>query len=141
MYKIRYIGYPLHHACRAVNDDIVRLLFDIFEDSINIFLLDNATIPVYYIYLTHHSQDGFEDLFLPLLLNRDKLKDPQGLTPLHVAYLLKNHYGSRKNGEEILDYLLSIPDLVELDGLQRDQFQTLPHQVTPLPKFDISRRL
>ena len=26
------------------------------------------------------------------------------------------------------------PELVELDGLQRDKFQTLPHQVTPLPK-------
>ena len=131
----------MHHACRAVNDDIVRLLFDIFEDSINIFLLNNASIPIYYIYLIHHSQDGFEDLFLPLLLNRDKLKDPQGLTPLHIAYLHRNRKFQRgrnvKIGEEILDYLLSIPELVELDGLQRDQFQTLPHQVTPLPKFNI----
>ena len=34
---------------------------------------------------------------------------------------------------KILDYLLNeLPELVEFDGLQRDKFQTLPHQVTPI---------
>ena len=63
-----------------------------------------------------------------------------GLTPLHIAYLLRNkeykHFRplTSVKGESILQYLLNeLPELVEFDGLQRDKFQSLPHQVTPLP--------
>ena len=67
-----------------------------------------------------------------MLLNRDKSKDPDGLTPLHIAYLLRNQKEFttfdenrvKYNGESILDSLLNIPELVELDGLQRDKFQS-----------------
>ena len=100
-------------------------------------LLNKYNMPAWYIYLVKYRSD-FKKLFLNLLLNRDKLKDPYGLTPLHIAYLLKNKTYPRDDsdyerisGEDILDYLLNIPELVELDGLQRDKFQSLPHQVTP----------
>ena len=43
--------------------------------------------------------------------------------------------------ESVLEYLLSIPELVELDGLQRDKFQTLPHQVTPLPLMIFNNKI
>ena len=31
-----------------------------------------------------------------MLLNRDKSKDPYGLTPLHIAYLLRNKSSYRR---------------------------------------------
>ena len=127
----------MHMACTMDNFDIIELLIDNFKDSIDIMLLDYYNVPAWYIYLSKYGPN-FKDLFLPLLLNRDKSKDPQGLTPLHIAYLHRNQKFKGKDesitGNDILDYLLSIPELVELDGLQRDKFQTLPHQVTPLPK-------
>ena len=115
--------------------NMVKLLIKNFKDSINIMLLNDANIPVWYWHVLKHGQKSFKDIFLPLLLNRDKSKDPDGLTPLHIAYLLKNqlYRTSGQNGEKVLEYLLSIPKLVELDGLTRDKFQALPHQVTPLP--------
>ena len=129
----------LHIACINGDIDIVKLIIDNFKDEIDIMLLGYCDKPAYYDYLLHFGQKSFKDIFLPLLLNRDKSKDPQGLTPLHIAYLLRNKTYRRRNsdetisGESILQYLLSIPELIEFDGLQRDKFQTLPHQVTPLP--------
>ena len=123
----------LNIACNRNNIDMIKLIIDNFKD-IDVMVLDRFHHSAWYLYLKNHGQDeNFKDLFLPLLLNRDKSKDPHGLTPLHIAYLLRN----QNDGEEILEYLLNeLPELVELDGLQRDKFQTLPHQVTPLPRFD-----
>ena len=122
-------------------EDLAQLLIDNFKDEIDIMILDNENKAAWYNFLIFHGEERFKDLFLPLLLNRDKSKDPDGLTPLHIAYLLRNQKeftifdaGSVEyNAEAILETLLNIPELVELDGLQRDKFQTLPHQVTPLP--------
>ena len=82
--------------------------------------------PIWYEYFAFNNEADFIELFVPLLFNRDKSKD--WLNTLHIAYLHRNQY----RGEKILDYLLNIPELVELDSLQRDKFQSLPHQVTPL---------
>ena len=51
--------------------------------------LDKFNVPAWYIYLSTYGPN-FKDIILPLLLNRDKSKDPQGLTPLHIAYLHRN---------------------------------------------------
>ena len=140
----------LHIACSYFNYvDRVKLIIDNFKDSIDVMLLDRFNTPGWYKYLLRirrYDQDEFKTLFLPLLLSRDKSKDPQGLTPLHFAYLFRNQQSildnsdneriDRERGESILQSLLSIPELVELDGLQRDKFQTLPHQVTPVPARD-----
>ena len=125
------------------SDEFAKLFVENFQDSINVMLLDNKNKPAWYEYL-RIGQDRFKTLFLPLLLNRDKSKDPKGLTPLHFAYLYRNQVNrdfvvAGITGECILESLLNIPELVELDGLQRDKFQSLPHQVTPIPRR--SRRL
>ena len=134
--KDKHDGTALYWTCISnielgyeKNADTAKLLIDNFKDSISIVSLSKNK-PAWHEYLKCHGQEKFKDLFVPLLLNRDKSKDPHGLTPLHLAYLLRNQY----RGEIVLDYLLSIPELVELDGLQGDKFHTLPHQVTPLPK-------
>ena len=120
----------MEYCKKQDNFDIFKLLIDNFKDSIDIMLLNGYFEPMWWDYFKDNDDSAnFKDLFLPLLLNRDKSKDPQGLTPLHIAYLLRKQYGN----EKVLDYLLSIPALVDLDGSQRDKFQTLPHQVTPLP--------
>ena len=116
-----------------------------FKATIDVMSLDKHNRPGWYIALIRHGQTGFKNLFLPLLLSRDKSKDPHGLTPLHIAYLFRNQmyditYGRDVSGEFVLNFLLTeIPELVELDQLQPDKFQTLPHQVTPLPfgYFDV----
>ena len=136
----------LHRACsndRLDSIDMFKLIIDNFKDEIDIMLLDYGNKPAWYEYLLQFGQKSFKDIFLPLLLNRDKSKDPYGLTPLHIAYLFRNKEYRRYipsfkvvKGEFVLQYLLNeTPELVELDGLQRDKFQTLPHQVTPLPPF------
>ena len=137
----------LQTICYHHHDDIAKLIIDNFKDSIDIMTLDDENKPVWFDYLYFFmtdDQDDFKDLFLNLLLNRDKSKDPYGLTPLHIVYLYRNqvsrvlddddeiNYVTR--GEFVLDYFLNeLPELVELDISQRDKFQTLPHQVTPLP--------
>ena len=132
-FRDEYGRTALHFAGGKGNVEIIKLLIDNFKDSMDIMLLDNNNTPAWYIYLVKYRSD-FKKLFLPLLLNREKSKDPHGLSPLHIAYLLRNN---QDDGEEILQYLLNeLPELVELDGLQSDKFQSLPHQVTPLPARD-----
>ena len=81
----------LHTICYLQNNDIIKLLIDNFKDSIDIMILDENDRPSWYAYLYHYqAEDDFKDLFLSMLLNRDKSKDPYGLTPLHIAYLLRN---------------------------------------------------
>ena len=128
----------LQYTC-GVNVKIVKFLIDNFKDSINIMSLDNHHCAAWYVYLVflEYKEKRFKELFLPLLLNRDKSKDPEGLTPLHIAHLqrkvnFRRLDQSRITGDTILQYLMNIPELVELDGSQRDKFQTLPHQVIPL---------
>ena len=71
------------------NYDMVKLIIDNFKDQIDIMLLDYCNKPQWYDSFLHFDQKSFKDLFLPLLLNRDKSKDPYGLTPLHIAYLFR----------------------------------------------------
>ena len=86
-----YFRTAIYYSCWIQHDsNVAKLLIDNFKDEIDIMLLDFVNVPAWYEFLILHGEEKFKDLFLPLLLNRDKSKDPQGLTPLHIAYLLKN---------------------------------------------------
>ena len=87
---------------------MVQLLLHEFKDHIDIMMIDKFHETVWYRYFIKYGEKDFKSLFLSMLLDRDKLKDPYGLTPLHIAYLLRNRQYRRsdRNGESILTYLL-----------------------------------
>ena len=122
----KYGKNALYFARKIRKFEIATLLVGNFKYSINIMTLDEYYKPIYE-YFASNNQSDFIKLFVSLLLVVINQKIHM-TTPLHIAYLL-----NQDGGEKVLDYLLSIPELVELDGLQGDKFQTLPHQVTPLP--------
>ena len=78
------------------------------RDQCNIIAFNDENIPYWYSFLLESKFNATADMFmgvdmksflfgdfftnviLPELLNRDKSNDPYGLSPLHIAYLLRN---------------------------------------------------
>ena len=83
---------------------MIKFILTTFADHIEIMTLsdtDPLHVPAWYRYLQtnmrNHSTDYdifFREWFLPLLLNRNRLNDPRGLTPLHIIFLFKNYIES-----------------------------------------------
>ena len=88
----------LYYYCDNFDHDMIKFILTTFADHIEIMTLSEIDdIPAWYLYLLKNIEDDrsnydiffLENGFLPLLLNRNRLNDPRGLTPLHIIFLFK----------------------------------------------------